>query len=339
MCGENLENPTACFPVQGSSPRVRGKRARRKRIVARSGLIPAYAGKTCIWSLLTKPGRAHPRVCGENLEYAARRPNRAGSSPRVRGKPMDQLADKTNGRLIPARAGKTDLEPGTMVRLPAHPRVCGENRVSVVERADDSGSSPRVRGKRDSHTGERVANRLIPACAGKTLSRHALHLSRRAHPRVCGENCVSYCGMCCVWGSSPRVRGKRVSLCGMVIDFRLIPACAGKTSTTAVSFTLNGAHPRVCGENLVPSVRIPQLPGSSPRVRGKPPVDTNPVGGGGLIPACAGKTAAMFLTPSQSWAHPRVCGENRRASRRERPGMGSSPRVRGKPSPWKAKAA
>ena len=72
-------------------------------------------------------------------------------------------------------------------------------------------------------------------------------------------------------------------------------------------------------------------PGSSPRVRGKPP--RHPVGGAHprLIPACAGKTATPSCAAKTCAAHPRVCGENERQAPHGYRPAGSSPRVRGKP--------
>ena len=71
--------------------------------------------------------------------------------------------------------------------------------------------------------------------------------------------------------------------------------------------------------------------GSSPRVRGKQPVE--PLGGQprGLIPACAGKTKPARPRRLGPWAHPRVCGENILAPVVLLAARGSSPRVRGKP--------
>ena len=94
---------------------------------------------------------------------------------------------------------------------------------------------------------------------------------------------------------------------------RLIPACAGKTAAQMVQAIKSG--------------------GSSPRVRGKHSGGLDFVGRGRLIPACAGKTAKRESATGTGWAHPRVCGENRRRSHNAPPNRGSSPRVRGKPSP------
>ena len=73
------------------------------------------------------------------------------------------------------------------------------------------------------------------------------------------------------------------------------------------------------------------VPGSSPRVRGKPPSSYLMVDINGLIPACAGKTlhkATVFIAVP---AHPRVCGENAQGLDNIHIVRGSSPRVRGKP--------
>ena len=52
-------------------------------------------------------------------------------------------------------------------------------------------------------------------------------------------------------GSSPRVRGKRFDKLAEAAGNRLIPACAGKTWAIGAVPDFAGAHPRVCGENVV----------------------------------------------------------------------------------------
>ena len=93
--------------------------------------------------------------------------------------------------------------------------------------------------------------------------------------------------------------------------FGLIPACAGKTEGICVAVPVDGAHPRVCGENSPPS-----------GMRSAP---------AWLIPACAGKTFTPFSGAEVGWAHPRVCGENQSEATSAAFLGGSSPRVRGKP--------
>jgi len=106
-CGENRIGLAGTRGSRGSSPRVRGKRARPRRGPRRSGLIPARAGKTAASSTSTRRGSAHPRACGENPTTSSFEVNVCGSSPRVRGKPEDGAPAVVDDGLIPARAGKT----------------------------------------------------------------------------------------------------------------------------------------------------------------------------------------------------------------------------------------
>ena len=70
---------------------------------------------------------AHPRAGGENPRPRACRAWGSGSSPRGRGK-LDVLdADSSEGRLIPARAGKTIAIENGLDTVQAHPRAGGEN--------------------------------------------------------------------------------------------------------------------------------------------------------------------------------------------------------------------
>ena len=212
----------------------------------------------------------------------------------------------------------------------AHPRVCGENAEAHGDEDGPAGSSPRVRGKRLHARQGHLPLRLIPACAGKTTFRWLGRGSRRAHPRVCGENSWTMPRDDSGRGSSPRVRGKPAQMRQQVPENRLIPACAGKTQGPAEKRGQYPAHPRVCGENanIVASFRVGS--GSSPRVRGKQTPPFFLVSYTRLIPACAGKTAWCWSRSVRWSAHPRVCGENFSDIARWRSPAGSSPRVRGK---------
>ena len=180
-----------------------------------------------------------------------------------------------------------------------------------MQAGSSTGSSPRVRGKRYEPEGGLVRTGLIPACAGKTSSPESSSGPLRAHPRVCGENTARPIPIGSGEGSSPRVRGKRQAQAWQALNRRLIPACAGKTTSRTQTAGASEAHPRVCGENALSRGLIHGLEGSSPRVRGKQARERDPLLFNGLIPACAGKTSFSFLIPRAEGAHPRVCGENR----------------------------
>ena len=172
---------------------------------------------------------AHPRVCGENANSFWTLVISSGSSPRVRGKQMREEVTGIPPGLIPACAGKTGTCSLEAWPSEAHPRVCGENGVLSWSGLVSKGSSPRVRGKLVCSWHGVDVRRLIPACAGKTISSLGFIVCFPAHPRVCGENSTSGPKSIDAGGSSPRVRGKHNRCCSEGGGVGLIPACAGKT--------------------------------------------------------------------------------------------------------------
>ena len=70
-------------------------------------------------------------------------------------------------------------------------------------------------------------------------------------------------------GTSPRMRGKRVSANKRSLDSRNIPAYAGKTHGGKTRPARPAEHPRVCGENSSLAFLMVPASGTSPRMRGK----------------------------------------------------------------------
>ena len=132
--------------------------------------------------------------------------------------------------------------------------------------------------------------RIIPACAGNTLSILCALSNRSNHPRLRGEYIyllqLSKYGV----GSSPLARGIRSVCSAKRHPVGIIPACAGNTKSDKYCQNLYWDHPRLCGEYLLsPSIWCVML-GSSSLVRGirgrngtKGLLDR-------IIPACAGNT-------------------------------------------------
>ena len=88
-CGANVYGLSSDFVQDGSSPRMRGKRWRSNRRIARFRIIPAHAGQTRIFAGLTALSTDHPRACGANSADVILCASIAGSSPRMRGKPTN----------------------------------------------------------------------------------------------------------------------------------------------------------------------------------------------------------------------------------------------------------
>ena len=106
---------------------MRGKGLSELAHTKKARITPACAGKTTSVLPSTLPATDHPRVCGENFQDLAAQYEKAGSPPRVRGKPVYPSSDKSIMRITPACAGKTECISDFFQKPQDHPRVCGEN--------------------------------------------------------------------------------------------------------------------------------------------------------------------------------------------------------------------
>ena len=131
-------------------------------------------------------------------------------------------------------------------------------------------------------------------------------------------------------GSSPLTRGKlRLGWCPPGLH-GLIPAHAGKTSTSNRRTGRDRAHPRSRGENRSARRWASSRSGSSPLTRGKRVGGETDCSALGLIPAHAGKTRSDHGRRYRTRAHPRSRGENRSSTETRWAVGGSSPLTRGK---------
>jgi len=197
------------------------------------------------------------------------RPDRAGSSPLTRGKPHTYRMRQLVPGLIPAHAGKTASPASSWTARRAHPRSRGENRFFGTLPPNLAGSSPLTRGKHAPGGRACVRDRLIPAHAGKTVVTLPIWRSAPAHPRSRGENRFHCSTVKTISGSSPLTRGKPAFDTLTVVDKRLIPAHAGKTSGVVAAPGWVTAHPRSRGENSTSDEKPARGMGSSPLTRGK----------------------------------------------------------------------
>ena len=167
---------------------------------------------------------------GENEGRASTRFWHEGTSPRVRGKHWAGSTRWCPSRNISACTGKTARLGHEGGGLPEHPRVYGENAKDGSRKIAHNGTSPRVRGKPCEYSETLWKRRNIPACTEKTVAADRVHSTFLEHPRVYGENdhVTTFGGY--NYGTSPRVRGKRIAFGIPEREGRNIPACTGKTS-------------------------------------------------------------------------------------------------------------
>ena len=230
---------------------MRGKHSHATQGRVQERLIPTHAGKTPACPSPFYRRWAHPRSRGENTAIPRRCVSRRGSSPLTRGKRHVVPPRRIHQGLIPAHAGKTSASPYGTARKWAHPRSYGENGFIQVASPANEGSSPLMRGKRDTAAAAVGAAGLIPAHAGKTHRSAHCACRRGAHPRSRGENPSMPGGTYVDEGSSPLTRGKRGHCRRRGHPVRLIPAHAGKTSRSPSVPSSRTAHPRSCRENLM----------------------------------------------------------------------------------------
>ncbi len=222
---------------------MRGKPDQSSDLTKLERIIPAHAGQTGTQDRRSGAGTDHPRACGANMDAPIAAQFRVGSSPRMRGKRDLHSAATRHVRIIPAHAGQTCVARNRPIRLSDHPRACGANHVDATRPRPDSGSSPRMRGKPRSGVRPRRGIRIIPAHAGQTDNRRTSSRDITDHPRACGANENMANGAEILYGSSPRMRGKRLGRKQTVALSRIIPAHAGQTvrfyAKTLERWTLN----------------------------------------------------------------------------------------------------
>ena len=174
---------------------------------------------------------------------------------------------------------------------------------------------------------------IIPADAGNTSGADMQRLVTGDHPRGCGEHDQTHGGGPIYRGSSPRMRGTRSLSGGSKSSQRIIPADAGNTAPCPIPITVSQDHPRGCGEHSSPGSVGRRPWGSSPRMRGTPVTATVGHDENRIIPADAGNTRILSGSGARSGDHPRGCGEHIESLTAALCKPGSSPRMRGTPSP------
>ena len=180
------------------------------------------------------------------------------------------------------------------------------------------------------HTLSPRANRITPACAGKTSGPPRWTPSCPDHPRMRGEDARTQHLGYVADGSPPHARGRRNVVHRSGHPEGITPACAGKTSY-ARSYAASGMdHPRMRGEDNDRSFCSCRHVGSPPHARGRLEWHNLPDTIPGITPACAGKTPMRTLAKLHLKDHPRMRGEDIPLKSMWKPIAGSPPHARGR---------
>ena len=263
---------------------------------------------------------------------------RLGSSPHARGPHYNVEISADNTRIIPACAGSTERIHRYGIGLEDHPRMRGVHATNKEILLQAEGSSPHARGPQMSRQKDKLHVRIIPACAGSTITMRDPHTNEEDHPRMRGVHHFSLLLNHAVLGSSPHARGPLP----FFFQFRrgpgIIPACAGSTGGQDGEKQRYRDHPRMRGvHSLVYRLAYSSI-GSSPHARGPPHKGVRVIAFKGIIPACAGSTRPMTRSSRRGQDHPRMRGVHLRPRPTWSCWPGSSPHARGprswQPAPW-----
>ena len=168
-CGAHDDDEEEDNDIEGSSPRMRGSQWISRRAYGLCGIIPAHAGLTFRISGTTREAWDHPRACGAHASATRAGAFLLGSSPRMRGSPIQQQRGVRIQGIIPAHAGLTRSISTMMSPRRDHPRACGAHFMLAPLARLWPGSSPRMRGSLARVSKITNSTGIIPAHAGLTL--------------------------------------------------------------------------------------------------------------------------------------------------------------------------
>ena len=247
-CGAHCSFVSFCGLIRGSSPRMRGSQTCFHRENDEDGIIPAHAGLTGDCIEARRHEWNHPRACGAHQYRRYQGCHGLG--------------------IIPAHAGLTRGQPRRSCCRRDHPRACGAHNSLILHQDFDAGSSPRMRGSRESIRAATSGDGIIPAHAGLTSTDDLISLHVWDHPRACGAHSVLALYHALPTGSSPRMRGSLLNLRDNRAGYGIIPAHAGLTELERRATRTTRDHPRACGAHISGMICPEMRGGSSPRMRG-----------------------------------------------------------------------
>ena len=206
----------------------------------------------------------------------------------------------------------------------------GEKKSSRCCTSIGLGSPPRRRGKDQPLINDAKSWGITPAWAGKRPAVWSSKSKNGDHPRVGGEKFERWLNYGYGRGSPPRGRGKVEEYEDCIINPRITPAWAGKSSWRLPFSSIFEDHPRVGGEKSQVFDLNQCHRGSPPRGRGKGCLFRPCPRRIGITPAWAGKRLQHTVGNPAGQDHPRVGGEKKKGGSPEKSGLGSPPRGRGK---------
>ena len=133
-----------------------------------------------------------------------------GPPPRARGRRSAFAGVVPHEGSTPACAGTTILKKPPRLSKEVHPRVRGDDVLETRIPSPRRGPPPRARGRRFERPRHRVRGGSTPACAGTTSHVNRSSPRRSVHPRVRGDDRISFRSFRYSRGPPPRARGRHL---------------------------------------------------------------------------------------------------------------------------------
>ena len=225
--GEQRFSKKARDVSQGSPPLARGTARNRLKLDSRSRITPACAGNRQTIDTDDAPSEDHPRLRGEQRGVRSAMATCRGSPPLARGTACQDSGRTPLPGITPACAGNSQVKFGKQLFHGDHPRLRGEQFISISSNVCTLGSPPLARGTGRGLSLSVLPYGITPACAGNSpRPRYIVHW-RKDHPRLRGEQRKWAVTEICRIGSPPLARGTAHHVGLGCRQKRITPACAG----------------------------------------------------------------------------------------------------------------
>ena len=187
MRGEQSKSHSEYSATLGSPPLARGTETLKAIYWSLMGITPACAGNSSKKNPLFAFDWDHPRLRGEQPDYAGHLPDIIGSPPLARGTAYCSGYGFAYLGITPACAGNRQSMKLKYALYQDHPRLRGEQHMTDDKTVKELGSPPLARGTVPLARKRRVRHGITPACAGNSLDEEGVSLLRWDHPRLRGE--------------------------------------------------------------------------------------------------------------------------------------------------------
>ena len=160
----------------------------------------------------------------------------SGSPPLTRERHGKQCRQCIAYGITPAYAGKTERLAKYTVIVRDHPRLRGKDLEDEIATIKAIGSPPLTRERPITTVENYLKTRITPAYAGKTVCSFACVCAAWDHPRLRGKDRHTDRKAGYRLGSPPLTRERLLMEKGHRPEWRITPACAGKTSVKICDF-------------------------------------------------------------------------------------------------------